>query len=147
MLIRKTTTLNSVESGRNTEFFLQEAKLCQHVLELACGTGLTTLYLAERGVHIDGVDILPNMIQYAKQKNQNENARFYVGDAMTFPSSIAYDFVYLTGNAFQAFLTRDAQNLLLENVNKSLSALRAESYCSWTEIRSFSFSCVQPSLL
>ena len=39
---------------------------------------------------------------------------------MTFPSSIAYDFVYLTGNAFQAFLTRDDQNLLLENVNKLL---------------------------
>ncbi|MBU8711765.1 class I SAM-dependent DNA methyltransferase [Brevibacillus parabrevis] len=104
------------------ELFLQEAKPCQHVLELACGTGLTTLYLAERGVHIDGVDILPNMIQYAKQKNTNENARFYVGDAMTFPSAIAYDFVYLTGNAFQAFSTRDAQNSLLENVNKLLKA-------------------------
>lgn len=50
------------------EFFLQEAKGHERVLELACGTGLTTLYLAEKGVNIDGADILPNVIQYAKQK-------------------------------------------------------------------------------
>lgn len=102
------------------EFFLQEAKTYEQVLELACGTGLTTLYLAERGVNIDGVDILPHMIQYANYKNTNENARFYVGNALTFTTSKIYDFVYLTGNAFQAFLNENDQKVLLKNVNHLL---------------------------
>lgn len=108
------------EECEKYEFFLQEAKGHERVLELACGTGLTTLYLAEKGVNIDGADILPNMIQYAKQKNKVDNARFFVGDALTFTSPILYDFVYLTGNAFQAFLNEKDQNSLLQNVNKLL---------------------------
>jgi SAM-dependent methyltransferase len=104
------------------EFFFQEAKGHERVLELACGTGLTTLYLAEKGVNIDGADILPNMIQYAKQKNKVDNARFFVGNALTFTSPTLYDFVYLTGNAFQAFLNEKDQNVLLQTVNKLLKA-------------------------
>lgn len=39
---------------------------------------------------------------------------------MTFTASKTYDFIYLTGNAFQAFLNDNDQILLLQNVNNLL---------------------------
>lgn len=49
------------------EFFLELAKQHPgHVLELACGTGLVALFLAERGIPITGVDIVEPMLAYAR---------------------------------------------------------------------------------
>ena len=64
-----------LEFGGETEkyeFFLQLAKKNPgHLLELACGTGLATLYLAERGVQISGVDIVEPMLAYARSKQKD----------------------------------------------------------------------------
>jgi len=38
------------------------------ILEVGCGTGLDTLYLAARGVHVTGIDISPEMIGALRRK-------------------------------------------------------------------------------
>lgn len=54
-------------------------------LDLGCGTGTTSLYLAERGWHVTGVDFAPNAIARARRKAaqhrpQPGSASFVTGD-------------------------------------------------------------------
>ncbi|WP_434751115.1 class I SAM-dependent methyltransferase [Paenibacillus amylolyticus] len=103
------------------EFFLQLAeKHPGHVLELACGTGLTTLHLAERGIRITGVDIVKPMLAYARIKAKDLPVAFIEADARTFESDQRFSMIFLTGNAFQAFLSDEDQQALLQTVYKHL---------------------------
>ncbi|WP_258166413.1 bifunctional 2-polyprenyl-6-hydroxyphenol methylase/3-demethylubiquinol 3-O-methyltransferase UbiG [Paenibacillus sp. PCH8] len=90
------------------------------VLELACGTGLTTIYLAESGIPITGVDIASEMLGYARFKAQGLPADFIEEDALMFESEKRFSMIYLTGNAFQAFLSNEDQIALLGTVYKHL---------------------------
>ncbi|MFD2114326.1 class I SAM-dependent methyltransferase [Paenibacillus yanchengensis] len=50
-------------------FYLELAKINPgEVLELACGTGLTTIPLSKSGINITGVDISSAMLYYARVK-------------------------------------------------------------------------------
>lgn len=60
--------------------FLEEALSRIHfstpnpwVLESGCGTGPGACFLAERGFHVDAVDLIPDAIEIAKQVAQNRN--------------------------------------------------------------------------
>lgn len=44
----------------------------QRVLDLACGTGSTTLPLAKRGVDATGLDLAPAMLRIAGKKPQRK---------------------------------------------------------------------------
>ena len=50
-----------------------------HVLDVACGTGLDTLFLAERGLQVTGIDVSPQMITQLQAKAQQRG----LGDRMT----------------------------------------------------------------
>ena len=102
-------------------FYLELARLNPgEVLELACGTGLTTLHLSNAGIPITGVDIASGMLQYAKIKAQSLPAEFIEADARTFQSEKTFSMIYLTGNAFQAFLSDEDQIALLQTVYKHI---------------------------
>lgn len=104
------------------DFFLEMARLhSSEVLELACGTGLTTLPLAQAGIRITGVDITPDMLKHARVKAQGLHVEFIQADARTFRSDKLFSMIYLTGNAFQAFLSDDDQLALLGTVYRHLA--------------------------
>lgn len=44
----------------------------QHVLDVACGTGLDTIFLARHGLRVTGIDIAPGMIAQLKAKIARE---------------------------------------------------------------------------
>src|SRR5262245_19051495 len=53
------------------------------VLDLGCGTGWTSAFLARRGYDVLGVDIAPEMIRLARRLRRRErlaNVRFQAGD-------------------------------------------------------------------
>lgn len=53
------------------------------ILDLGCGSGWTSIFLAHRGYDVLGVDIAPGMIALAQERRLEENAttaRFQVGD-------------------------------------------------------------------
>ena len=62
----------------------QEVNLGSRLLEVACGTGLISLKIADKAKKIYGVDIAPAMIEEARKKlkeNNISNVEFSVGDA------------------------------------------------------------------
>jgi SAM-dependent methyltransferase len=56
-------------------------------LDLGCGPGQYSVWLLERGYHVMGVDISPNMIEAARRttRKYGERAVFCEGDLMTLP--------------------------------------------------------------
>ncbi|MEK4347265.1 class I SAM-dependent methyltransferase [Paenibacillus sp. FSL P4-0184] len=57
------------------------------ILEVGCGTGRTSCYLAAQGHDVVGIDIQPDMISKAKIRAEKENSsiQFLVGDASSLP--------------------------------------------------------------
>jgi SAM-dependent methyltransferase len=92
------------------------------VLELACGTGRAAIPIARDGRAVTGVDIVPGMIEQARRKAAGLPARWLVGDARTLALGERFRLVFLTGNAFQAFLTNADQEALLQRALAHLDA-------------------------
>lgn len=86
------------------------------VLELACGTGRVTIPVAKLGFPTTGLDIVPGMLAHAKSKSAGLPIRWVEGDARTFDLQEQFRFIFLTGNAFQAFVTNTEQAALLQRV-------------------------------
>lgn len=57
------------------------------ILEVGCGTGRTSCYLAAQGHDVVGIDIRPDMIAKAKMRAETENLtlKFLEGDAASLP--------------------------------------------------------------
>ncbi|MFC6651935.1 class I SAM-dependent DNA methyltransferase [Paenibacillus rhizoplanae] len=103
------------------QFYLELARSNPgEVLELACGTGLTTIPLAKAGIKMTGVDISSAMLAHARLKAEGLPVTFIESDARTFESDKRFAMIYLTGNAFQAFLSDQDQIGLLATVHKHL---------------------------
>jgi SAM-dependent methyltransferase len=66
------------------------------LVEFGCGVGWLSLFLAERGYEVTGVDISPEAIATARAQSQARglaNARFVVGDYESFKPAGEYDYV------------------------------------------------------
>jgi SAM-dependent methyltransferase len=92
------------------------------VLEIACGTGRVSIPIARLGYAVTGLDLVPGMLALARSKSAGLPARWVEGDARTFDLGEQFRLIFLTGNAFQAFLTRADQEALLERVRSHLHA-------------------------
>src|SRR6266536_3907628 len=90
------------------------------VLELACGTGRVSIPIARLGFAVTGLDIVPGMVERASSKAVGLPTRWIEGDARTFDLGEQFRLIFLTGNAFQAFLTNADQEALLQRVRAHL---------------------------
>jgi len=90
------------------------------VLEIACGTGRVTIPIAKLGFPTTGLDIVPGMLERAKRKSAGVPVRWVEGDARTFDLHEQFHFIFLTGNAFQAFVSNAEQEALLQRVRAHL---------------------------
>jgi SAM-dependent methyltransferase len=86
------------------------------VLEIGCGTGRVTIPIAQMGYPVTGLDVVPGMIEQARRKSAGLPARWVVGDGRSFRLDELFHLIFLTGNAFQFFLTNADQAALLEHV-------------------------------
>ena len=91
-------------------------------LEIACGSGLVTIPIGARGLDITGVDLARHMLEHARKKAEAQglSIRWVEADARSFDLGGRYRFIFITGNAFQAFLRREDQEALLASVNRHL---------------------------
>ena len=90
------------------------------VLEIACGTGRVSIPIAWLGFTVTGLDIVPSMLAVARSKSAGLPIRWVEGDGRYFDLGEQFKLVFLTGNAFQAFLTRADQEALLHCVRRHL---------------------------
>jgi SAM-dependent methyltransferase len=92
------------------------------VLEIACGTGRVTIPIARLGFPTTGLDIVPGMLARARSKSAGLPVRWVEGDARAFDLHEQFRLIFLTGNAFQAFVTNAEQAALLQRVRAHLQA-------------------------
>jgi SAM-dependent methyltransferase len=90
------------------------------VLELACGTGRVAIPIAQQGAQVIGIDLVPGMLGQARQKSAGLPVHWIVGDMRHFHLALGFRLIFLTGNAFQALLTRPAQAAMLACVRTHL---------------------------
>ena len=93
------------------------------ILDLACGTGRTTLPLAEAGFEVIGVDASEAMVGLARRKANELGlpVTFHVQDCRMLDVPTVAGMETMTGNAFQEFLSNEDQDGLLRAVHRHLS--------------------------
>lgn len=90
------------------------------VLEIACGTGRVAIPIARAGFPVVGLDIVPGMLERARSKSAGLPARWVAADARSFELSERFRLIFMTGNAFQAFVSNADQAALLGRVRAHL---------------------------
>jgi ubiquinone/menaquinone biosynthesis C-methylase UbiE len=93
------------------------------VLELACGTGIVAIPIAQCGLAVAGVDIAPAMLAQARRKSQalGVEVEWIEADVRGLDLGRRFGLVVLTGHGFQAFLARADQDALLAAVARHLA--------------------------
>lgn len=93
------------------------------IVDLACGTGRTTLPLAEAGFQVIGVDSSAPMLAAARRKAEARGLRvdFHLQDCRRLELPVQARMATMTGNSFQEFLTNDDQDALLRSVHRHLA--------------------------
>ncbi len=91
-------------------------------LEIACGTGIVAIPVAQRGLAITGVDLAGPMLAHARRKSEalGLSAEWIQADARAFDLGRRFRFIYITGNAYQAFQTAGEQSAFLDGVRRHL---------------------------
>jgi ubiquinone/menaquinone biosynthesis C-methylase UbiE len=87
------------------------------LLELGCGAGDMSLWAAQRGFEVHGVDISSTAIQWAREKAaaQNLSAHFQVGNVIDLSAFAADSFdVVLDGRCYHCIIGPDRAQLLRE---------------------------------
>jgi hypothetical protein len=90
-------------------------------LELAIGAGRIALPLANRGVHVDGVDISPAMVAQLKSKPGGDAISVTIGDFAEVPVVGSYRLIYVVWNTFFNLLSQEEQVRCFENVAAHLT--------------------------
>jgi len=117
----------------------------QHVLDVSCGTGIDTLFLAQRGIHMTAIDISPGMIARLRSKLADEQLASLVtihvldfADLATWPSEsfdgIISAFAGLNTVSNLAPFAADAARLLRARGRMVLHMLNRFSLWEWLSI-------------
>ena len=92
------------------------------LLDIACGTGRMAIHMALLGYQVTGLDIVPEMINSARQKaaERDVTIEWLVADARVFHLGKRFPLVFMLMNAFQFLLTRADQEALFARVRERL---------------------------
>jgi SAM-dependent methyltransferase len=94
------------QRARDTEFYLSlVGQRPSSVLDLGCGTGTLCCALAERGHWVTGVDPAAAMLAVARRKPHGEQVEWVESSAQNYRSERRFDFIAMTGHAFQILQT------------------------------------------
>jgi SAM-dependent methyltransferase len=97
------------------------------VLELGCGTGRITLPIAESGVEVVGLDLVPQMLSVARRKAAEldeparERVQLVEGDMCEFDLGTTFQLVAIPFRAFLHLVTVEDQRRCLDCVRRHLA--------------------------
>ncbi len=102
------------------DFYLDLAKEygSYGVIDIACGTGAVLLYLAERGIDIDGIDLSEAMCDVARDKAESKglHLNIFPGNMTDFKSDRKYSLAIIARSGFMHLLTPELQRKALLNI-------------------------------
>jgi SAM-dependent methyltransferase len=84
-------------------------------LELGIGTGRIALPLAARGVHVEGIDLSPDMVAQLRRKPGGADLPVALGDFATTRVDGRFSLVYLVFNTIMNLTSQDAQVACFQN--------------------------------
>jgi SAM-dependent methyltransferase len=101
--------------------FLEQLAGRGPALELAIGTGRIALPLAARGIHVDGIDISPAMVDQLRAKPGGDKIPVVIGDFADVPVSGTYRLIFVVWNTLFNLLTQEDQVRCFMNVANHLT--------------------------
>ena len=106
------------------EFYLNLAKQYGQggVVDIACGTGAVLLYLAERGIEVDGTDLSEEMCKVSASKAEEMNLKLniYPANMTTFNSGRKYSLAIIARSGFMHLPDQKLQIEALKNIREQL---------------------------
>ena len=106
------------------EFYLDLARKYGSggVVDVACGTGAVLLYLAERGIDIDGTDLSEEMCKVAAAKADAMGLHLNIipADMTVFSSGRKYSLAVIARSGFMHLPTQALQEAALRNLREQL---------------------------
>lgn len=94
----------------------------QRILELACGTGVLSILLADKGYDVTGLDLSTEMVKLAKERGQaaNSSATFVEGDMLELSEETLFDAVTCYSDSLCYMKDEEALAQVFEGVYLSL---------------------------
>ncbi len=92
----------------------------RRVLELGCGTGRISRYLARRGAQVVGIDFSPKSIEIARMQTTGTNPRYRQGSVFELDEVAAYDCTVSWTTVTMACRSRADLLVVLRGVRKAL---------------------------
>jgi SAM-dependent methyltransferase len=92
----------------------------REALEFASGTGRIALPLTAAGVHVDGLEQSPHMVDRMREKPGGDDIEVLIGDMSKDGTGSRYGLVYLVYNTIGNLLTQDGQVRCFENAARHL---------------------------
>lgn len=89
------------------------------VLDIGCGTGSFACLLAQRGLHVVGLDPAAASLEVARTKPGADRVRWIHGDTTSMPP-LQVDVAAMTGNIAQVFVTDDDWMMTLRAISQEL---------------------------
>tara|TARA_B100001250_G_scaffold82964_1_gene68459 strand:- start:7858 stop:8589 length:732 start_codon:yes stop_codon:yes gene_type:complete len=88
-------------------------------LDLGCGAGRHSIYLNQKGFHVDGVDLSKKSLKQAEE-HQNEKLKFHLKDMRDFCFQNKYDIIINLFTSFGYFEDDQDNKKVFSNIEKSL---------------------------
>lgn len=124
------------------EFYLQLAQRygAGGVVDVACGTGAVLLYLAERGIDVDGTDLSEEMCRVAAKKAEAMGLRLNImpADMTVFSSGRKYSLAIIARSGFMHLPAQELQIRALTNLREQLlpgGILTLNTFDPWPPIQ------------
>lgn len=104
--------------SRNMVEFAKYLKKGDKVLDLGCGSGRDSIFLANQRFEVWGIDISKEAIRKAKEKFQSENLHFLVAEAENLPFTDEFFDVIYSGWVLQSIPLKKAYSEILRVLKK-----------------------------
>ncbi len=89
------------------------------ILDLACGEGRHSIFLAKKGFDVTGIDLSERSIQIAKRNNIND-VQFSIADMRTFSLETTFDYIFNLFTSFGYFQRTEDNLEVLKRINHHL---------------------------
>lgn len=88
-------------------FYLNLPTRPSRILDAGCGTGMLARAYAHAGHEVVGIDPAPGMIDHAQRQVGSDRVQWQVSPLQDYEANTPFDWIVMTGHAFQCLLTEE----------------------------------------